>query len=129
MLSTISEHLNNLGEIAFVVIYTLVCIFTSVSFWVSNPSLKGLQRLLVSGHGIATLCLIGIPFTLFALGINISFFLPVFNVCCFLPLLSIVYSFFQHKGTKLLFILYLFLLPAIMWAWFIGGMAVSGDWL
>ena len=129
MLIRISELLNNLPEIAFAATYIIVCLGTSICFWVTNSTLNIYQRFFVSCHGLITLVLISIPLLFFASGRNISLFTGVFQVCCTLPLLSVFYSFFRHAGTKLLFWLYLLLLPAVMWAWFIGSMAVSGDWL
>ncbi|GAB2191635.1 hypothetical protein MAH1_32430 [Sessilibacter sp. MAH1] len=129
MLITISEHLNNLPEIAFATSYILICIGSSVSFWVAISSLNIGQRLFISCHGFLTLLVIGIPLLFFASGWSISAFTNAFQVSCLLPMLSIIYSLFRHSGTKLLFWLYLLLVPAIMWAWFIGSMAVSGDWL
>ena len=129
MLITISEHLNNLPEIAFAASYISICIGSSVSFWITNSSLNIGQRLFISCHGFLTLLVIGIPLLFFSSGWSISAFTNAFQVCCLLPILSIIYSFFRHSGTKLLFWLYLLLVPAIMWAWFIGSMAVSGDWL
>jgi len=46
-----------------------------------------------------------------------------------LPLSSVIYAFLRFRGPKLLHFIQILNLFAFMYAIFIGGMAVSGDWL
>jgi uncharacterized membrane protein len=52
-----------------------------------------------------------------------------YAVLYILPVAAIVVSFFTFRGTRLVHLLQIPNLLALFWSLFVGGMAVTGDWL
>lgn len=46
-----------------------------------------------------------------------------------LPAISVIAAFFTYAGRRIVHVTQLVNLPALVWTMFVGGMAVTGDWL
>ena len=88
------------------------------------------QRVLTSAHG-------AIGFSLFLgaylVGAVFSGYRPYlawpYLLSFLVPLASIVYALGKYRGPKLLHLLQGPSMFAMLWAMFVGGMAITGDWL
>lgn len=120
--------MNNLPEVIFNLIYLLLSVGISLAFWIN---IKGdvKTKLLASMHSAFLLFIL--IFALF-LGLNghanETYQVP-FTVILLIPLASIAYSFKIYEGSKRIHILHLWNFVALIWTWFIGSMAITGDWL
>jgi len=98
------------------------------AFDIAEP--KRRVRLMVSAHGVlGALLYLGALFCWFLSPIYRPWATLPFFLTFVLPLSSIVYAFFRFRGPKVLHLVQLLNLSALAYALFIGGMAVSGDWL
>jgi hypothetical protein len=86
-------------------------------------------RFLTSAHGlIAAVLYIG-ALLLWELRLSRLEFAIPFLALYLLPLASIIYSFVRFSGSKLVHLLQLPNLALMFYTSFVGGMAVTGDWL
>jgi hypothetical protein len=108
----------------------IVPIVSSIVYYRSSPSHQPLaERLLASAHGVSIVVLYLGAMTVFWTG-HSAFALAVpFELACLLPVALAIVSFFIFRGSKATHLLQLLNLVCLLWVLFIGGMAVTDDWL
>jgi len=118
------------SDLFFNSFYLLFSLFVSGVFWLKDSN-KPLPRIFISAHSL--LLLIALVVVLhFSLNLRIynnTYLSTVFGVLIFTALLSVIYSINLFKGSKWFFILHLWNLFAFLLTVFIGGMALTNDWL
>jgi hypothetical protein len=88
------------------------------------------ERLLVSAHGALGALLYLFALALWAVAPNWRPWAAWPYLLAFsLPLASVLYALFRFRGPKVLHLAQLANLWAFAYALFIGGMAITGDWL
>lgn len=110
----------------------ITMIAISVIYFLADSRKNELSaRLLTSSHGI-----LGAFIYLGAMCLH--YFKPLeyrphlavpFAILCMVPLVAMFYSFFTFRGNRMVHILQILNLWALTWTLFIGGMAVTGDWI
>jgi len=107
--------------------YVSFCALASIVYWRTNRSLNLIKRLLVSAHGILVLLVFGLAFSISHLKLSSFDHMQWYSVLCGVPLISVVYSLYAHRGTKLLHLIHIGVILALLWALIIGGMYITGD--
>ncbi len=124
----IASYTNNLGELAASLVYILISISVSLIYWLKDSN-TGFKRIAVSAHSVILLLLFGATFIAGFYGYsNLSLLLPFYSLLA-IPIASIITSLVMFKGSKWIHLVHLWNLIALPWTWFVGSMAVSGDWL
>ena len=102
----------------------------SVIYFISSPRSEPVaRRLLASAHGaVITTLYMGAMAIFWAQKANPQFITP-FLLLLPVPLVLIVVSFFIYRGRKAIHFLQLLNLLCLGWTFFVGSMAVTGDWL
>ena len=119
-----------MSDLFFNGLYLLFSLFVSGVFgW--KDSNKPLIRIFISSHSLLLLlALVGVMFFCLELKIyNNTYLSLAFEVLMFAALLSVIYSVSLFKGSKWFFILHIWNLFAFLLTIFIGGMALTNDWL
>lgn len=120
--------MNYLPEIIFNLTYLVISVGISWVYW---RKIEGavLTRLFASFHSVSLLIILVVAL-LFGLNgfSNLSFQTP-FTLILLIPIASIVFSIKTYDGHKRIHILHLWNVIALIWTWFIGSMALTGDWL
>ena len=108
----------------------ILALVISVVYFRSSPRTEPLsKRILASAHGaVITAIYMGAMTVFWAQKANPKFITP-FLFSLLVPLLLIVVSFFVYRGRKTIHFLQLLNLLCLGWTFFIGSMAVTGDWL
>ena len=119
--------MSNLIELVSIIIYVAICFGTSLAFWFTNAKVEFLERVFISAHGALILIVFYAAFLVSYFGFSSFGHLNTYSAFCVLPLISMVFSCFRHKGNRLLHLLHIILILALVWAWFVGSMYVSGD--
>ena len=107
-------------------------IVVSLAYFFGDPRRPAFRsRLLVAAHGF-----IGTALYFAALGLHEAqpigyrpYLALPYGLLFLFPLLAIVVSIFTFRGSRLFHLLQPFNLAALAWAWFVGTMAATGDWL
>jgi hypothetical protein len=108
----------------------ILALVISVVYFISSPRTEPLsKRILASAHGVViTAIYMGAMTVFWAQKANPKFITP-FLFSLLVPLLLIAVSFFVYRGRKTVHFLQLLNLLCLGWTFFIGSMAVTGDWL
>lgn len=108
----------------------ILALVISVVYFISSPRAEPLpKRILASAHGaVITAIYMGAMTVFLAQKANPKFITP-FLFSLLVPLLLIAVSFFVYRGRKTVHFLQLLNLLCLGWTFFIGSMAVTGDWL
>ena|ERR1035437_400095 len=108
----------------------IVALVISAAYFMSSPLSKPLsKRILASAHGVVITAIYMGAMTIFwAQKANPKFITP-FLFSLLIPLFLIAVSFFVYQGRKTIHSLQLLNLLCLGWTFFIGSMAVTGDWL
>jgi hypothetical protein len=102
----------------------------SVIYFLQSPRTDPLSiRLLVSAHGVSIAALYIGAMLVWWTGHSDARFESVFIFLLVLPLVLIAVSFVFFRGNKSLHLLQALNILCLMWTAFVGGMAVTGDWL
>ena len=108
----------------------MMCAISGVYYACDIGESKRSVRLMVSAHGaLGTLLYSGALLWWYLSPTYRPWATLPFLLAFVMPLSSIIFSFFKFRGPKILHLLQLLNLNALIYALFIGGMAVSGDWL
>jgi hypothetical protein len=109
----------------------LVMVAISIAyFWLGRREPSLVTRILVSAHGVFAAALY-----LGALGLweVTRAYRPwagwPFLLLHLIPIASIIYALFRFSGPKLLHLSQIANLGCMVYTYFVGGMAVTGDWL
>ncbi len=124
----IISHMNSPFEIIFNLTYAFLSIATSALFWIKDKN-GGLKRVLVSAHSFTMFVILCSALLVGGYGYSNKELMPVFYFFMILPLLSIVLSFIYFKGSKWFHLAHIWNVIAFVWTFFVGSMAVTGDWL
>ena len=108
----------------------IVSFLISVVYYrASGGQVTPLWRVVISAHGV-TITLIYIGATVVALSGHADLRLgPVFTWALVAPLTSMIAALVKFKGRKMTHLLLVPNLACLLWVGFIGGMAITGDWL
>lgn len=102
----------------------------SAVYFFTSPKTEVLsKRLLASAHGLAITLLYAAAMVVFRTNSANPKFGGPFLLSLMIPLLLIVVSFFVYRGIKAVHWLQLLNLLCLGWTYFIGSMAVTGNWL
>jgi len=124
----IESHMNNISEILFNLLYIGISITISLLYWYKDNN-KGIKHIVVSAHSVFMLILLGAALII---GFNIlthKLLLIPFYILLFGAVLSIVFSFKYFTGSKWLHLTHILNIPVLLWTYFVGSMALTGDWL
>lgn len=103
---------------------------TSVAYFKSSPKSESLnKRIIVSAHGVVIAALYMVAMTIFWAQKADPKFITPFLFSMVVPLLLITVSFIFYRGRKVIHFLQLLNLLCLGWTFFVGSMAVTGDWL
>jgi len=102
----------------------------SVVYFVSSPRSQSIaRRILLSAHGAMIMALyMGAMAVFWAQKANPKFATP-FQLLHLVPLILMVVSLFIYRGRNVIHFLQLLNLLCLGWTFFVGSMAVTGDWL
>src|ERR1700730_594182 len=108
----------------------LVAICISAVYFFTAPRGDVLpRRLAASAHGLAIAILYFVAMAVFwSHKPNPSYGTP-FSLLLLVPLALIATSFFLYRGPKAIHTLHLLNLVCLAWTFFVGSMAVTGNWL
>ncbi len=120
--------MNNLGELSANLVYIFISIGVSLIYWLKDSN-TGFKRIAVSAHSVILLVLFGATFVIGYYGYSDKSLLAPFYSLLTIPIASIIASLVLFKGSKWIHFAHLWNLMALPWTWFVGSMAVSGDWL
>jgi len=123
-----ANHFNSSPEILFNLLYVVLSIAVSALYWLKDAN-TGFKHIAVSVHSVLMLVLISGALYLGFKGYANPEALWFFYLLLVLPILSIVASFRYFTGMKWVHISQIWKFAALVWTWFIGSMAVTGDWL
>lgn len=101
----------------------------SLIYFVKSQPLVLVRRLTVSAHGVLLLALYLVAAAIHQAGRSRPEFVWPFLASFLAPALSVVLTLLWYPGNKALHLLLVPLLYCALWIAFIGGMAVTGDWL
>jgi len=107
----------------------LTLLVSVVYFRASSRTLPLGQRLAVSAHGIAITVLYFGAMFLWMSGLARPAYGMPFAYLLLIPIVLISYSLWRFRGWRFVHILQFLNLVSIAWTFFIGSMAVTGDWL
>ena len=121
-------HMNSPPEVIFNLTYLVLSVVVSWVYW---RKIRGTirTRLLASCHSISLLIILILALLFGLNGFNSLSFQAPFTIILLMPIASVLYSLKVFDGDKRIHTLHLWNLVALIWTWFIGSMAVSGDWL
>jgi hypothetical protein len=104
--------------------------FISTIYFVTSPSNATIRnRILVSSHGAIAAALYLGAMAVWALGASRQWLGWPFLVAQIVPVAFIVIALAQFRGSRLVHILQPFNLLCMVWAYVIGIMAITGEWL
>jgi hypothetical protein len=124
----IVDHMNNPGEFAVNLIYILISISVSLIYWIKDSN-TGIKRISVSAHSVILLAIFGATFVIGYYGYSDKSLLMPFYFLLAVPIASMIASLILFTGSKWIHLVHIWNLLALPWTWFVGSMAVSGDWL
>jgi hypothetical protein len=87
------------------------------------------SRIAASAHGLTIAAIYFLAMTVFWADKAQPMYGGPFVLLLLLPILLAVLSFFLYKGHKTVHLLQILNLLCLAWTFFIGGMAVTGQWL
>lgn len=100
-----------------------------VYFWTS-PKQQGLAtRLWASCHGIVLASIYLGAFFISEMKLSEPIYGWLFAISMLLPLSLMALSFFLYEGPTYVHLLHLVGLICVLWTMFVGGMAITGNWL
>lgn len=108
---------------------TCVMVVISVVYFVADRSSRVGTRLMSSAHGLLGAALFSAAIAIWVAGFSSISLVWPFTLLFALPVVSMFASLALHRGSKLIHLLLVPELLCLAWAWFIGGMAVTNDWL
>jgi len=107
----------------------LALVISVAYFWASPKSQSLSSRVLASAHGVAIAGLyVGAMSIFYANAAKPKYAVPFLVLLAF-PAVLMLLSFFLYRGPKHVHLLQILNLLCLGWVAFIGGMAVTGDWL
>ena len=101
----------------------------SVTYFVTDKTPSKAARLVSAAHGLIGAILLGGAIFIWQSGRSNDAFAEPYTLLLLLPVASVVFSFFFYRGRKLVHLLQIPNSLCLLWAFFIGSMAVSGNWL
>jgi len=108
----------------------VMCAVSGVYYAYDTGEPKRSVRLMVSAHGVLGTLLYACALLWWYLSPTYRPWATLPFILAFvLPLSSIVFSFCKFRGPKVVHLVQLLNVSALAYALFIGGMAVSGEWL
>ena len=107
----------------------LVAAGVSVVYFQGSTSTSKAERVATSSHGAALALLYLGALSIHALGMSRPALGWVFWGSLLVPASLAVYALARFRGSKNLHFLQLANLLAALWIWFLGTMAVTGNWL
>ncbi|AVS85365.1 hypothetical protein C8239_11870 [Paracidovorax avenae] len=107
----------------------LVALGVSVVYLQNSKNITRAARIATSSHGAALAILYFGALAVYALGIARPMLGWVFWASLLLPVGLVVLSFVRYQGNKNVHFLQLGNALAAVWVWFVGTMAVTGNWL
>ena len=124
----IKNHMNYLPEVIFNLTYLVISVGVSWVYW-QKIKASVLTRLFASFHSISLLVVLVVALLLGLNGFSSLSFQTPFTLTLLMPVASIAFSIKAYDGLKRIHILHLWNVVALIWTWFIGSMALTGDWL
>jgi hypothetical protein len=110
--------------------WPVLALLVSVAYFrASEPSLGPWRRMLLSAHGASISVLHFGAFAIWSTGASHTRYGKPFAISLLVPIALIAYALVAFRGKRSVHWLQLLNLVALFWAAFIGGMAVTGDWL
>lgn len=108
----------------------LVMLAVSIAYYMrTSPDTSTLRRLLSASHGVAGATVYLAALCVWALGKSRPGYGTTYAASFLMPILLVLVSFFLFRGPRSTHWLQLLNLPAMTWAFFVGSMAITGDWL
>lgn len=109
----------------------LMLVMTAISgiYFYLDRSSRIMQRIFNSTHGVAGAALLFGAILIWNNDLSESKLLTPFSWLFLIPLASIIFSFIFFSGNKFVHILQIPNLVGLAWCWFVGAMAITGDWL
>jgi hypothetical protein len=101
----------------------------SLAYFRSSKNVLLGERLAVSAHGLAIVLVYATSLLVAAVGLSRASLLYPFWSLFLLPLALAGFALFRFKGNGAVHLLQLVNLMSAGWAFFVGTMAVTGDWL
>lgn len=108
----------------------LLAIGVSAIYFFTSPKTQPIgSRIAASAHGITIAVIYFFAMAVFRANKAQPMYGSSFVMLQLLPILLAVLSFFLYKGRKTVHLLQILNLICLVWTFFIGGMAVTGQWL
>ncbi len=130
MQSELSTWISAIAIAQFWLAPPILALSISALYFFTSPAQQRLSmRLLASSHGVVTAALYIGALVISGLGASKpSLGLP-FSAGLIAPLVLIALSFFIYRGRGVNHIAHVLSLLCVAWTFFIGGMAITGNWL
>jgi len=125
-----NDSMDALSAIAQFWLAPVLALLVSVAYFRASPGAQPLgQRLAVSSHGAVIAGLYFTAMLISAFGMARPSFDRPFTVALALPLMFMAFSLVKFQGRACIHALQVVNLLALFWAFFVGSMAVTGNWL
>jgi len=108
---------------------TFVMVVISAIYFFTDKSPRINTRLVASAHGALGAAIFSGAIALWVAGRSSIDLVWPFTLLFALPVASMLSTLVLHRGSKLIHLLLVPELLCLAWAWFVGGMAVTNDWL
>lgn len=107
----------------------IASVVISVVYFVMSRPLALARRFAVSAHGVLLTAIYVAAVAIYDTGNSRTVFVWPFLAAFLIPAVSVVLALIWYPRNKTLHLLIFPLVYCAMWIAFIGGMAVTGDWL
>ncbi|WP_430390165.1 hypothetical protein [Dyella sp. 20L07] len=108
---------------------TVVMVAISVIYYVTDNSPRTITRFVVSAHGAFGAIIFSVAIAVWTAGRSSIDLAWPFTLLFVLPVASMLASLILYRGNKQIHLLLVPNLICMAWAWVVGGMAVTNDWL
>ena len=108
---------------------TCVMVAISLVYFATDKSVRLGSRLVSSAHGLLGAAIFSGAMAAWSAGWSSASLSWPFTLLFLLPIASIFGSLALRQGSRLVHLLLVPELACLAWAWFVGGMAATNDWL
>ncbi|HEY1104021.1 MAG TPA: hypothetical protein VGE70_11430 [Burkholderiaceae bacterium] len=108
----------------------LLTLLVSIVYFRTSPSGQGMaERLAVSAHGCVIAVLYFGALTFWWAGASRPAYGKLFAYSLLVPLVLMGFAFVKFRGKASVHLLQIVNLVGLFWTFFVGSMAITGDWL
>ncbi len=125
-----SNLIGSLLGVLFLVAAPLIAVAISVMYFLrSDSNANLLRRVISSAHGVTIAIIYAIAFAITLAGYAEPPKIIPFVVALLVPVALILISLFDYPGNSRIHRWQVLNVACLLWTWFMGSMAITGDWL